>query len=75
MPICPRCLSETPSTITNIRTGQEFCEHCAPLVCPTYSKHAVLSIQEAAWLKSQGIDPGTSRIEEYLRGLGVDSNG
>lgn len=75
MPICPTCQSKVPGTITNIQNGQEFCEFCAEVVCPTYNKHAVLSVEEAAWLKAQGIDPGTARIEEYLRDLGVDSNG
>jgi hypothetical protein len=75
MPICPTCQSKVPGTITNIRTGQEFCEHCAPVVCPTFNKHGVISVKEAAWLKAQGIDPGTARIEEYLRRLGVDPHG
>jgi hypothetical protein len=67
MPICPTCQSTVPGTITDIRTGQEFCEHCACVVCPTFNKHAVLSVEEAAWLTAQGIDPGTAHIEEYLR--------
>jgi hypothetical protein len=75
MEICPTCQSEVPGTITNIQNGQEFCEHCAQAVCPSFDKHAVLSVEEAQWLRAQGIDPGTARIEEYLRGLGVDPNG
>jgi hypothetical protein len=75
MEICPTCRSEVHYTITNIQNGQEFCEFCAEVVCATYNKHAVLSVQEAAWLKAQGIDPGTARIEEYLHGLGVDPHG
>jgi hypothetical protein len=57
MPICPTCQSKVPGTIANIRTGRKFCEFCAEVVCPTYNKHAVLSVEEAAWLKAQGIDP------------------
>ncbi len=75
MTIRPKCQSKVPGTITNILTGQEFCEHCAQVVCPTFDKHAVLSVEEAQWLRAQQIDPGTASIEEYLRGLGVDPNG
>jgi hypothetical protein len=56
-------------TITNIRNGEEFCEHCAQAVCPTFDKHAVLSVEEAQWLRAQGVDPGTSDIEKFVRKL------
>lgn len=61
--------SKVPGTITYIRTGQEFCEHCAAVVCPTFHLAGVISVAEAAWLRAQGIDPGTSAIEEFVRRL------
>jgi hypothetical protein len=69
MATCPACQSEVQCTITNIRSGEEFCEHCAQVVCPTFEKHAVLSVEEARWLRAQGIDPGTNDIEEFVRKL------
>ena len=69
MEICPTCQSAVSGTITNIRTGQEFCEHCAQVICPSFSRHGVLSVEEAQWLRAQGIDPGTSAIEELVRKL------
>jgi hypothetical protein len=74
---CPTCRSGVRCTVVNISLqpsdfAYEFCLYCAPVVCPTFHPAAVISVEEAAWLRAQGIDPGTSQAEEYVRKLGLE---
>ena len=69
MKTCSTCSQEVQALITNVQTGQQFCDRCSSTVCPTFMPGLVYTLEDLKFLRECGIDPEVGKIEDYLKDL------
>ena len=65
---CPSCSAQVNESelITNVRTWEQFCLHCASRVCPSFLPYYVLTEDDCVFLRACGVDPEVAGIEDAL---------